>query len=79
MLYSAKKIAKLSAEKMLQDNAREQSEHCQVTLRSYYFCCDRIRQSAVFNWRTDGDPQKHIVSQRSLPVVHFFRRCFLHL
>ncbi len=46
---------------------------------SYYFYCDWIRRLAIVNWCTVGDLQKHIVSRRSLPVAHFFRRCFFHL
>ncbi len=30
----------------------------------------------ILNWRTVGDHKKHIVSRSSLPVVHFFHRCF---
>ncbi len=37
----------------------KQSEHCQAS-------CDRIRLLAILNWCTDGDFQKHIVSQ--LPI-----------
>ncbi len=32
-----------------------------------------------WNWRTVGDLQKRIVSRSSLPVGHFFHRCFFHL
>ncbi len=74
-----KHITNLSAKELQQGNNREQSEHWQVTSKSYCFCCDRIRRSAILNWRTVRDSQKHIASRSSLPVIHFFRRYFFHL
>ncbi len=56
---------------LLQGNNREKSEHCQATSKSYYFCCDRIRRSAILNKLTIGELQKHIVLRGSLHVVYF--------
>ncbi len=33
----------------------------------------------MLSWRTVGDLQKHSVPRSSLPVFHFFCRCFFHL
>ncbi len=49
------------------------------TSRSNNVCCDRIRRSAIFNWRTVDDLQKHIFSRGSLSIVQFFHHCFFHL
>ncbi len=61
---------------LLQGNNREKSKHCQAASKSYYFCCDRIRRSAILNKLTIGEHQKHIVSRGSLHVSISWR-CFM--
>ncbi len=79
VLYSANIITKHSAWELLEENYRKQSEHCQARSRSYYFCCDHTRRSAILKWCSTGDFQQHIVTRSGLPVAHFFRRSFYHL